>query len=150
MTAPVMVWLVNAAWLSDATTTTPPNTATTKHRTSRHLPTVVTAPPVPFPFARAASGRLRVCGSARCGGLHRLDEAVGEPLVHLVEGAVDARDERRQPVGVLRFETSQRGVHLGCVRSLAAGRLGHHVAADRQRDPHLHLGELVVGVAGLL
>ncbi len=98
-----MVWLVNADWFSDSATTTPTKTAIAKETANRHLPDVVTAPPVPVSRPR----RL-----ARRRGLHRLDQAVGEPLVHLVEGPLDLGDEPRHPIGVVGREVRERGVGL--------------------------------------
>ncbi len=63
MTAPVIVGPVNALWLSDAATMTPARIATMKQSTNRHLPAVVTAPPVlprvPFAQDLLLNSRLR-------------------------------------------------------------------------------------------
>ena len=144
----MIVSLVNAAWFSDCGDDDADEDRDHEAAApSRHLPDPVIAPPVldVLPCYAYSSAWPRTAPR-----LHRLDEPVGEPFVHLVEGAVDARDQRDQPVGVLGREVRERGVGLGHVRALAARRLRHHVAADRQRDPHLHVGELVVVEAGLL
>ena len=63
-----MVWLVNAAWFSDAATTIPTKTAIPKPSAHRHLPDVVTAPPVPVRvltvYSRAAASTVWMSRSA--------------------------------------------------------------------------------------